>query len=48
MALKNVTVAQFNAQLEVSFLAGIAADLTVSEDRVVVTSVTVGRCRFHL
>jgi hypothetical protein len=40
VALKNVTVAQFNARLEVSFRAGIAADLAVPEDRVVVMSVT--------
>ena len=40
VALKNVTVAQFSAELEVSFRAGIAADLRVPDDRVVVTSVT--------
>lgn len=39
VALKNVTVARFNSELEDSFRAGIAADLAVPEDRVVVTSV---------
>ena len=40
VALKNVTAVQFRAELDVSFRTGIAADLAVSEDRVVVTSVT--------
>ena len=40
MALKNFSVAQFSAKLEVSFRAGIAADLLVPEDRIEVTSIT--------
>jgi hypothetical protein len=40
VALKNVTAAQFKANLEASFVSGIASDLKVTEDLVVVTSVT--------
>ena len=41
VALKNVTAAQFKANLAASFVSGIAADLKVTEDLVVVTSVVV-------
>ena len=41
MALKNVTVARFEASLRASFISGIAADLRVSEDLIVITSVTI-------
>lgn len=41
MTLVNVTAAQFKGtQLENSFLAGLAADLKVSEAQIVVTSIT--------
>ena len=41
MTLMNVTIAQFKGtQLENSFLSGIAVDLKVSEDQIVVTSLT--------
>lgn len=41
MTLINVTAAQFKGtKLENSFLSGFAADLKVSEDQIVVTSIT--------
>jgi len=40
VALKDVTAERFNADLKDSFRSGIATDLQVSDDQIVVTSVT--------
>jgi len=40
VALKDVTEDRFNADLKDSFRSGIATDLQVSDDQIVVTSVT--------